>query len=65
MKSVNAIVRELERELKVRDYVYPRLIERGQLDQETADHRRDCLLSAVQMLNTQRPPLNQASSVAN
>ena len=53
-QRVVAQILELERELKQREYVYPRMIERGTLNQATAERRTGLIRQAIKSLEHYR-----------
>lgn len=56
--QVGEIVAELERELRMRRQVYPRLVARGQLDAAAAARRIKLLEEAGRLLSAGRKPSN-------
>lgn len=48
-------IAELEREIKERRRVYPRLMAKGTLSPETSDYRIRCLQETIKVLTAQLP----------
>jgi len=45
-----SIIKELERELKVRERVYPDWVYHGKLKYSTAEHRKQCIREAIEII---------------
>jgi len=54
---------ELERELKMRQRVYPNWTKQGRLDRETAAHRVACLIEVIEDFKARHSPAAQQGSL--
>lgn len=55
MKTYDEVLKELEREIKMRLRVYPDWLNRGRISQKDADHRLECMQEAYKILTENRP----------
>jgi len=54
---------ELERELKMRQRVYPNWIKQGRLDRDTANFRIACLIEVIEDFKARHAPAAQQGSL--
>lgn len=65
--TINQQIAELERELKMRSQVYPKLIAARKLSQKAADWQVACIEAAIETLKAsqQKPPQSEIEAAAD
>lgn len=54
-KTISEAIAEIERELEMRKFVYPGLIQKGKLTRDAANHQYQCLEKSLQILKAMIP----------
>lgn len=50
MKTADELLKCAQRELAMRERVYPRQVEQGKMAPQTADHETECMAQIVELL---------------